>query len=75
MPFTVDTDLAEADTLTGFDMRWYVTKQAGQYRVAADIGGTFTDVYAEIPGEASFRVVKLLSENPENWENGTLSYN
>lgn len=30
-------------------------------------GGTFTDVYAEVPGEPGFRVVKLLSEDPGNY--------
>ena len=37
------------------------------FRFSIDRGGTFTDVYAEIPGEAGFRVVKLLSEDPENY--------
>ncbi|MCH2271648.1 MAG: hydantoinase B/oxoprolinase family protein, partial [SAR324 cluster bacterium] len=27
----------------------------------------FTDVYAEVPGEPEFRVVKLLSEDPQNY--------
>ena len=36
-------------------------------RFSIDRGGTFTDVYAEVPGEAGFRVVKLLSEDPINY--------
>jgi len=37
------------------------------FRFSIDRGGTFTDVYAEVPGEEGFRVVKLLSENPLNY--------
>ena len=37
------------------------------FRFSIDRGGTFTDVYAEVPGEAEFRVVKLLSEDPQNY--------
>lgn len=37
------------------------------FRFSIDRGGTFTDVYAEVPGETGFRVVKLLSEDPENY--------
>ena len=39
-----------------------------RFRFSIDRGGTFTDVYAEVPGETGFRVVKLLSEDPENYE-------
>ena len=35
------------------------------FRFSIDRGGTFTDVYAEVPGEPGFRVVKLLSEDPQ----------
>lgn len=38
------------------------------FRFSIDRGGTFTDVYAEIPGEPGFAVVKLLSEDPANYE-------
>lgn len=38
-----------------------------KYKFSIDRGGTFTDVYAEIPGENEFRVVKLLSEDPQNY--------
>ncbi len=38
------------------------------FRFAIDRGGTFTDVYAEVPGEPGHRVVKLLSEDPANYE-------
>ncbi len=43
------------------------TTQTGKYRFSVDRGGTFTDVYAEVPGEKGFEVVKLLSEDPENY--------
>ncbi len=38
------------------------------FRFSIDRGGTFTDVYAEVPGEPGFRIVKLLSEDPDNYE-------
>ena len=37
------------------------------FRFAIDRGGTFTDVYAECP-DGSTRVMKLLSEDPENYQ-------
>lgn len=36
------------------------------FKFSIDRGGTFTDVYAETPD--GFRVVKLLSEDPDNYE-------
>ena len=39
-----------------------------QFRFSIDRGGTFTDVYAEVPGRPGFKVVKLLSEDPANYE-------
>ena len=41
--------------------------EPAKIRFSIDRGGTFTDVYAEIPGEPGFRVVKLLSEDPQNY--------
>eukprot|EP01127_Copromyxa_protea_P008381 TRINITY_DN1923_c0_g1_i2.p1 TRINITY_DN1923_c0_g1~~TRINITY_DN1923_c0_g1_i2.p1 ORF type:complete len:1064 (-),score=222.77 TRINITY_DN1923_c0_g1_i2:18-3209(-) len=41
-------------------------------RFNIDRGGTFTDVYAEVlspTGEVDYRVLKLLSEDPGNYEN------
>ncbi|MCK5915885.1 MAG: 5-oxoprolinase, partial [Deltaproteobacteria bacterium] len=38
-----------------------------KFRFAIDRGGTFTDVYAEVPGEPGVMVVKLLSEDPKNY--------
>ncbi len=38
-----------------------------KYRFAIDRGGTFTDVYAELPENKGFQVVKLLSEDPDNY--------
>ncbi|KAH9626114.1 hypothetical protein KSS87_002988 [Heliosperma pusillum] len=37
-------------------------------RVCIDRGGTFTDVYAEIPGQPEGRVMKLLSVDPSNYD-------
>lgn len=42
-------------------------KQGRAFRFSIDRGGTFTDVYAEVPGLQGFRVLKLLSEDPENY--------
>ena len=39
-----------------------------RFRFSIDRGGTFTDVYAEVPGESGFRVAKLLSEDPDNYD-------
>lgn len=38
-----------------------------KFRFSVDRGGTFTDVYAEVPGRPGFRVIKLLSEDPRNY--------
>lgn len=37
-------------------------------RFCIDRGGTFTDVYAEIPGQSEGRVMKLLSVDPANYD-------
>ena len=37
------------------------------FKFSIDRGGTFTDVYAEFPGKQGFRVIKLLSEDPQNY--------
>lgn len=37
-------------------------------RFCIDRGGTFTDVYAEIPGQADGQVLKLLSVDPANYD-------
>ncbi|VFQ46634.1 hydantoinase b/oxoprolinase [Desulfoluna butyratoxydans] len=42
-------------------------KGTGLFRFSVDRGGTFTDVYAEVPGEPGFCVIKLLSEDPANY--------
>jgi 5-oxoprolinase (ATP-hydrolysing) len=39
-----------------------------KYRFSIDRGGTFTDIYAEVPGQPGFKVVKLLSEDPRNYD-------
>ncbi|KMP11656.1 5-oxoprolinase [Candidatus Nitromaritima sp. SCGC AAA799-C22] len=38
-----------------------------RFRFSIDRGGTFTDIYAEVPGYPGFRTVKLLSENPRHY--------
>ncbi len=38
-----------------------------KFRFSIDRGGTFTDIYAEIPGEPGYRVMKLLSEDPGHY--------
>ena len=38
-----------------------------KFRFSIDRGGTFTDIYAEIPGTPGFRIIKLLSEDPRNY--------
>ncbi|MED6125826.1 5-oxoprolinase [Stylosanthes scabra] len=40
----------------------------GKLRFCIDRGGTFTDVYAEIPGRPDGRVMKLLSVDPSNYD-------
>lgn len=40
----------------------------GKLRFCIDRGGTFTDVYAEIPGHQNGRVLKLLSVDPLNYD-------
>lgn len=40
----------------------------GKLRFCIDRGGTFTDVYAEIPGQSDGRVMKLLSVDPSNYD-------
>lgn len=41
-------------------------------RFCIDRGGTFTDVYAEIPGQAEGRVMKLLSVDPSNYDDAPI---
>ncbi len=43
-------------------------EKAKNFRFSIDRGGTFTDVYAEVPGVPGYRVVKLLSEDPANYD-------
>jgi len=38
-----------------------------KFRFSIDRGGTFTDIYAEVPGEPGFQTLKLLSEDPDNY--------
>ncbi|XP_061977979.1 5-oxoprolinase 1 [Populus nigra] len=43
-------------------------KEEEKLRFCIDRGGTFTDVYAEIPGKSDGRDLKLLSVDPANYE-------
>jgi 5-oxoprolinase (ATP-hydrolysing) len=38
------------------------------FRFSIDRGGTFTDIYAELPNGEGFKVIKLLSEDPLNYD-------
>ncbi len=38
------------------------------FRFSIDRGGTFTDIYAEVPGKPGYTLVKLLSEDPANYD-------
>ena len=40
---------------------------SAKFRFSIDRGGTFTDIYAEVPGKPGFKVIKLLSEAPANY--------
>lgn len=40
---------------------------SGKFRFSIDRGGTFTDVYAELP-DGNFKVIKLLSKDPNNYK-------
>ncbi len=42
------------------------------FRFSIDRGGTFTDIYAEVPGATGYRVLKLLSENPDHYDDAPL---
>ena len=39
-----------------------------KFRFSIDRGGTFTDVYARVPGKPGYAIVKLLSEDPANYD-------
>ncbi|KAJ7540098.1 hypothetical protein O6H91_10G001300 [Diphasiastrum complanatum] len=39
-----------------------------QFRFCIDRGGTFTDVFAEVPGQPGWRAIKLLSVDPGNYD-------
>ncbi|RZC61640.1 hypothetical protein C5167_023383 [Papaver somniferum] len=41
-------------------------------RFCIDRGGTFTDVYAEIPGQSDGKVMKLLSVDPSNYDDAPI---
>lgn len=41
-------------------------------RFCIDRGGTFTDVYAEIPGQSEGKVMKLLSVDPSNYDDAPI---
>ncbi|ERN07735.1 hypothetical protein AMTRI_Chr08g204740 [Amborella trichopoda] len=43
-----------------------------KFRFCIDRGGTFTDIYAEVPGEPACRVMKLLSIDPSNYEDAPI---
>ncbi|KAG5187249.1 Hydantoinase B/oxoprolinase-domain-containing protein [Tribonema minus] len=44
-----------------------MTQAKRDFGFSIDRGGTFTDVYATVPGPKKFRLLKLLSEDPDNY--------
>ena len=48
-------------------------KSKGGFRFAIDRGGTFTDVFAHCPN-GKIRVLKLLSSDPENYNDAPVSW-
>jgi 5-oxoprolinase (ATP-hydrolysing) len=46
--------------------------EPNSFRFSIDRGGTFTDIYAEVPGEPGFKILKLLSENPQQYPDAPL---
>ena len=49
-----------------------MSRSAPVFRFSIDRGGTFTDVYAEVPGESRSRAIKLLSEDPDHYPDAPL---
>ncbi|XP_058099124.1 5-oxoprolinase 1 [Magnolia sinica] len=43
-----------------------------KFRFCIDRGGTFTDIYAEIPGRSDCQVMKLLSVDPSNYDDAPI---
>ena len=41
-------------------------------RFCIDRGGTFTDIYAEIPGQQEGQIIKLLSVDPDNYDDAPI---
>ena len=44
-----------------------IMADSSKFRFSIDRGGTFTDIYAEVPGEPGLLTLKLLSEDPDNY--------
>ncbi|KAG6531015.1 5-oxoprolinase-like [Zingiber officinale] len=44
----------------------------GKFRFCIDRGGTFTDIYAEVPGQSEGCVMKLLSVDPLNYDDAPI---
>ncbi|ONK61905.1 uncharacterized protein A4U43_C08F34780 [Asparagus officinalis] len=43
-----------------------------KFRFCIDRGGTFTDIYAEVPGQSDCCVMKLLSVDPSNYDDAPI---
>jgi 5-oxoprolinase (ATP-hydrolysing) len=43
-----------------------------KFRFCIDRGGTFTDIYAEVPGRREGYVTKLLSVDPSNYDDAPI---
>ncbi|KAJ1704338.1 hypothetical protein LUZ63_004117 [Rhynchospora breviuscula] len=48
------------------------TRKEEKFRFCIDRGGTFTDIYAEVPGLPDGYVTKLLSVDPQNYEDAPI---
>uniref|UniRef100_A0A1D1XQS7 5-oxoprolinase n=1 Tax=Anthurium amnicola TaxID=1678845 RepID=A0A1D1XQS7_9ARAE len=46
--------------------------QGDKFRFCIDRGGTFTDIYAEVPGRPDSHVMKLLSVDPANYDDAPI---
>ena len=46
--------------------------EPNSFRFSIRSGGTLTDIYGEVPGEPGFKILKLLSENSQQYPDAPL---
>jgi len=51
-----------------FGLAKTMSSSQSKLRFSIDRGGTFTDIYAEIPKPPGYKILKLLSEDPDNYK-------